>query len=200
MSITLPFPKLARARPDLKPGASYAIDGGDCFIYYGQVTPDAATFGFFRYRSRHVSAAEALSSDVMSRFAVSQPSIGRALRSGKWLALGRHEVRREWIEDPVMVQWPAGTLEVSLWRGDAVIASTQVHDPSIQDLEIIAAYDAIDHVPERLRADFDPREATWSVGGTIRRERLLKQAFAARFPDQPWHALPAGWVPVSDDV
>ena len=199
MSTTLPFPPLLHARADLKAGAPYAINGGGSFVYYGQVTPDAS-LGFFRCRTREVSAAKALASEVMSRFSVSMPSIGRALRSGNWFALGRHELRREWIEDPLLVQWPVGTLEVSVWKGDSVIATTLVHDPSIQHLEIIAAYDAVYHVPERLRADFDPHEAAWSVMGNVRRTRLLKQAFAARFPDQPWHALPAAWVPVTDDA
>ena len=136
----------------MKAGTLYAIDGGDSFIYYGQVAPNAQ-LGFFRFRSQVVSIAEALSARIMSRFAVLRASVGEALRSGAWLHLGRHELRSELAEEPVLVQWPVGTLEVTLWKGAAVLGTTQVHDPAIQDLEIIAAYDAVFHVPTRLRAE-----------------------------------------------
>lgn len=193
MSATLPFATLSSARADLKPGAMYAIDGGDSFIYYGQVAPNAQ-IGFFKLRSRAVSVTEALASKFMSRFGVAQPSIAKAVRTGKWLSLGRHAIRPELLEEPLLVQWPVGTLEVTLWRGGSIVGTTQVHDPSIQHLEIIAAYDAVRHVPERLRADFDQPDDAWRVGGSIRRERLKKQDLAARFPEQPWHRLPAEWV------
>ena len=199
MSITLPFPPLPRARAELRSGALYAIDGGDSFIYYGQVAPNTQ-LGFFRFRSQAVSVTEALSSEIMSRFGVIRPSIGAALRRGKWLSMGRHELRRELIEEPVLVQWPVGTLEVTLWKGSAIVGTTRVHDPSIQHLEIIAAYDAIHHVPARLRADFAQPENAWSVGGSIKRERLKKQDLAARFPEQPSHKLPANWVPINSEA
>ena len=89
-----------------------------------------------------------------------------------------------------------GTTEVTIWKGGVTIGTTQVHDPSIQELEIIAAYDAEFHVPERLRADYEGRSDAWSVGGSIRRERLKKEALARKFPDAPWHQLPSDWVPV----
>jgi hypothetical protein len=92
-----------------------------------------------------------------------------------------------------MVQWPVGTLEVTLWRGGTIVKTTQVHDPAIQDLEIIAAYDAVFHVPSRLRADFTRAHDAWSAGGTVWRERRKKQELASRYPE---HRLPADWVPV----
>ena len=199
MSMTLPFSPLPRSRADLRPGTLYAIDGGDSFIYYGQVAPEPL-LGFFRFRSRVVSVAEALSSEIMSRFAVDRSSIGAALRVGKWLGLGRHRLRAELNEEPILVQWPVGTLRVDLWKGSAIVGSANVHDPEVQHLEIIASYDAIEHVPARLRADFDQPGDAWMVGGSVLRERLLKQDLAARFPDKPWHNLPAGWVPASEEA
>ena len=195
MLTQLPFPPAPRARADLKPGALYAVDGGDSFIYYGQVALNKQ-LGFFRFRSTTVAIAEALSFEVMSRFSVSHPSIGRALRAGTWFSLGRHEVRSALVEEPVLVQWPVGTLEVTLWKGGTVLRTTQVHDPAIQHLEVIAAYDAVFHVPSRVKADFTQTLDTWSVGGSIWRERRKKQELASRHPEQPWHKLPADWVPV----
>jgi hypothetical protein len=100
------------------------------------------------------------------------------------------------VEEPVLVQWPVGTLTVTLWKGGNILGNTVVHDPEIQDLEIIAAYDATCHVPPRLRGDFCETADAWTAGGSIRRERLKKQDMAARFPNQPWHQLPTDWVPV----
>lgn len=188
-----PFPPSPKARADLKPGTLYAIDGEDSYLYYGQVAPNKQ-IGFFKFRSRKALIHEALASALMSRFSVAYPSIGRALRTGKWLNLGRQELRPELLEEPVLVQWPVGTLTVTLWKGQTVLRSTVVHDPGIQDLEIIAAYDATYHVPPRLRADFSGRADAWTVGGSIRRERLKKQDMATRFPNLPCHQLPIDWV------
>ena len=193
---SLPFPPLPSARASLKQGALYAIDGEDGFIYYGQVTPEKS-IGFFRVKSEVVSIPAALSAEVMSRFIVGYPSIGRAVRSGKWLSLGTHPIHTALCDQFAKVQWPVGTTEVTIWKGGVIIGTTQVHDPSIQDLEIVAAYDAEFHVPERLRVDYDGSGDTWSVGGSIRRERLKKQALA-KFSDASWHQLPADWVPVEE--
>jgi len=195
MNTILPFPPSPKARADLKPGALYAIDGDDSYLYYGQVAPNKQ-IGFFRFRSREVLIQEALAAPLMSRFAVIYPSIGTALRAGKWLNLGCQELKPDLLEEPVLVQWPVGTLTVTLWKGANILGNTVVHDPEIQDLEIIAAYDATYHVPPRLRADFCETADAWTVGGSIRRQRLKKQDMAARFPQQPWHQLPTDWVTV----
>lgn len=194
---SLPFTPLSSARASLKPGALYAIDGDDGFIYYGQVTPDKS-IGFFRVRGQSVSIPAALSAELMSRFLVGSPSIGRALRSGQWLSLGTHPIHVALYDDAARVQWPVGTTEVTIWKSGLTIGATQVHDPSIQDLEIIAVYDAQFHVPERLRVDYDGAGNAWPVGGTIRRERLKKQALARKFPNAPWHQLPPDWLPVEE--
>lgn len=195
MNTYLPLPPSPKARGDLKPGVLYGIDGGDSYLYYGQVAPNKH-IGFFRFRSREVLVQNALAAPLMSRFIVNNPSIGTALRAGKWINLGRQGLRPELLEEPVMVQWPAGTLTVTLWKGRDILGNTVVHDPEIQDLEIIAAYHATDHVSPRLRADFCETADAWAVGGSIRRERLKRQDMAARFPHQPWHQLPTDWVAV----
>lgn len=195
MTTALPFPTISKSRANLKPGALYAIDGDDSYIYYGQVAPNKQ-IGFFRFRSRVVLIQEALAAAPMSRFGVNYSSIGVALREGKWLNLGCHELRPELLEEPILVQWPVGTLTVTLWKGRDILRQTLVHAPEIQDLEIIASYNATYHVPARLRADFNETADAWMVGGSIRRERLKKQDSAARFPQQPWHQLPTDWVPV----
>lgn len=199
MSNQLPFLTALVARANLKPGACYAIDGDDLYIYYGQVAFTGG-FGFFRYRSKEISVLDALAAPLMSRFSVIRPSVGTALRAGKWLYLGQHKLCPELLEEPIVVQWPVGTLEVTLWKGNSVIAKTKVHDPAIQDLEIIAAYDAIYHVPNRLHADFAQPKNAWSSGGSIHRERLKKQDLSTRFPEAPWHQLLPGWVPIRSGV
>lgn len=178
----------------MTPGASYAIDGGDSFIYYGQVALNQQ-MGFFRHRSQVLDSENALSSRLMSRFGVAFASVGTALRTGAWQFLGQKALAEELKEDPVLVQWPVGTLEVTLWRGATWIGKTQVHDPSIQNFEVIAVFDAKVHVPQRLRAEFNDSADSWAVGGTVFRHRQRKQALATQHPDKPWHQLPVSWVP-----
>jgi hypothetical protein len=192
-----PFPALAKARADLSPGALYAIGGGDDFLYYGQVCSNKQ-LGFFRFRSRGVAAEEAHATEIMSRFFVVFPSVGRALRSGHWLALGRFPLRPELDLEPVLVQWPVGTTTVTLLQGSHEIGVTDAADPKVQELEVASAYDAIAHVPNRLIADFLGSPDAWKVGGSVWRHRLMKEAFARRFPEQPWHRLPDNWVVTSD--
>ena len=82
------FPPAPTARSSLRGGNLLAIDGGDSYIYYGQIAADKS-IGFFKHRSRALSSLDTItSSPFMSRFRVGYPSIGRALRSGAWLYLG----------------------------------------------------------------------------------------------------------------
>lgn len=87
---------------------------------------------------------------------------------------------------------------VTVWSGGQACRTTSVDDPAIQELEIIAAWDAVSHVPKRLTADFGAEPPTWHIGGPVWRQRLVKEAYAERFPDQPSHRLPAGWVMSND--
>ena len=191
------FSPQPKGRADLVAGALYAVGGGDGYIYYGQVCANKQV-GFFRFRSEKVVASAALASEIMSRVFIALPSIGRALRSGHWQALGRHPLKPELDSEPTVVQWPVGTTIVTLMKGSEVLGDTDVADPKIQDLEVIAVYDAIFHVPERLRADFLMQSDAWKVGGSVRRQRLKKEDAASRFPDQPWHRLPPNWVSTRD--
>jgi hypothetical protein len=195
-TIFLPFPPSPNARASLRSGTVYAIDGGDSYIYYGQIAPNKSV-GFFKYRSKQLSLAEeVLSSEIMSRFGVGYQSIGQALRAGTWLKIGIYPLRKKLEEEPLLVQWPVGTLQVDIWEGHTVVKSTMVHDPDIQNLEIIAAYDAVYHVPKRLQADFTGGISSWPVGGPIWRERIKKEELARNHPEQSWHTLPKEWVPV----
>jgi hypothetical protein len=105
MNTVLPFPPSPKARADLKPDTLYAIDGDDSYLCYGQVAPNKQ-IGFFKFRSREVFIQEALAAPLMSRFGIIQPSIGTAFRVRKWLNLGRHELRPELLDEPILVQWP----------------------------------------------------------------------------------------------
>jgi hypothetical protein len=76
--------------------------------------------------------------------------VGRALRSGAWKKLGKYPLRDELGSVRPVVQWPVGTLDVTVWIGRVQSRLTRVEDPSIQDLEIVASWDAVHHVPARL--------------------------------------------------
>jgi len=182
------------ARVDLKPGTLYAVTGEGGWVYYGQVAP-GRLIGFFRRRNREVADTEAiLSSPMMAVVSVAYPSITRALRAGLWRKLGRFELV-EALRSPIrMVQWPVGTLNVTVWQGDEPLTETRVEDPAIQDLELMSVWDAEQHIPERLTADYGAEESSWHVGGPIWRERKVKEEMAKRFRDQPWHQLPPDWV------
>jgi hypothetical protein len=186
-----------KARADLKPGTLYALIGEAGWVYYGQVTPEKSV-GFFHRRDREVADIPTiLSSPVMSVVGVAYPSLTRALRAGQWSKLGRYEVVSELRSPRRLVQWPVGTLVVTVWEGTETVLETRVEDPAIQDLELIAAWDAEHHIPARLTADFGVEAPSWDVGGPIWRERRVKEEIAKRFADQPWHRLPADWVPTS---
>lgn len=186
-----------KARADLKPGILYALMGDGEWAYYGQVTPEKR-IGFFRRRDRDVvDVPIILSSPVMAVVFVAYPSITRALRAGAWRKLGRFQVVEALQAPRRVVQWPAGTLEVAVWEGPEIIHETRVEDPAIQDLELIASWDAHYHIPARLTADFGAEEPSWHIGGPIWRERKIREETAKRCPDQPWHQLPSDWVPTS---
>lgn len=188
------FPEQSTARADLKAGTLYAITGEGGWVYYGQVTPEKK-IGFFRRRDRELALHEdVLATPIMSVITVMYPSITRAMRSGRWKKLGRFAVVDELVEPRPSVQWPAGTLMVSVWVGKSVVRDTRVDDPEIQDIELAAAWDAEHHIPARLTADFGRELAEWHVGGPIRKERRIKEEMAARSPTQPLHQLPADWV------
>ena len=191
------FEQQPTARADLKPGTLYAVAGEGGWVFYAQATSDKH-LGFFRRRDREpAEASVVLATPIMSVIVVAYPSITRALRSGRWKKLGRFSLADELIEPQRMVQWPVGTLTVSVWCADGTTRETLVDDPEIQDMELMAVWDAEHHIPARLTADFSEDQAQWHVGGPIRRERRIKEEMAARSPDQPWRKLPDDWVPTS---
>jgi hypothetical protein len=194
------FEEDPKARADFKAGTLYAIWGIADWIYYGQVAVDKSVAFFSRRDRKIVAGAEVMASPIMSRVGVVYSSVGQALRSGAWKKLGKYPLHDELGSLQPVVQWPVGTLDVTVWIGHAQSRLTRVEDPSIQNLEIMAAWDAIHHIPARLAVDYAPDEAihtvanVWSIGGPIWRQRRVKEELARRF-DKPWHQLPADWVP-----
>ena len=185
------------ARADLNAGVLYAVAGEAGWIYYGQITPEKKV-GFFRRRDRETGAPDAvLAAPIMAVISVGYPSITRAMRTGRWKKLGRFPVVDQLAAARPSVQWPEGTLAVTVWVGNGPDHDTRVEDPAIQSFELMAVWDADEHIPARLTADFGAEQAEWHVGGPIWRERQIKEEMAARFTEQPWHKLPADWVPTS---
>ena len=188
------FEALLSAKANLKAGATYAVQGPDDWLYYGQVGTDKS-IGFFRLRTRGLADSGAIfDNTMMCRFVVSYPSVGRALRSGHWKFLGMYLIHPFLETVRESIQWPVGTLDVSVWRDGNEVATTRVDDVSIQHSEIIAAWDAIYHVPGRLKVDYEGIGPGNTIGGPIWRERLIKQEIARMFPDMPSHELPTDWV------
>lgn len=191
-----------KARGDLKAGVVYAIAAPDGSIFYGQVCPDKSV-AFFERRDQNLADAQtACVGPILSRFVVFHYSIGEALRGGVWRKLGRAALQPELETDRYVVQWPVGTLTVSVWFGDRIVRTTRIEDPAIQAFEIMSVWDAAFHVPLRLLVDCSPSEAenesstAWSVGGPVWRERRVREEYARRFPGRA-HALPADWAPTS---
>ncbi|MEM7744817.1 MAG: hypothetical protein AAF409_14005 [Pseudomonadota bacterium] len=183
-----------KARADLKPGTLYAVVGENGWIYYGQIDPDKSV-AFVRRRDRSVAeASEILSSDLMSVVTVFYPSIGEALRSGAWEKIGRYPIGEKLGTRPRRVQWPVGTITVTVWDHRGTSFGTTVQDPEIQHLEVMSAWDASHHIKERLTADFGVEDPAWHVGGPVWRERKVKEEYARRFPEISSHSLPADWV------
>ena len=159
------------------------------------MTPEK-NVGFFRRRDRdEASVDDVLATPVMAVIGVSYPSITKALRSGLWKKLGRFELAKDLRVSRPSVQWPVGTLDVTVWIDGEPEYNTRLDDPAIQNMERIAAWDAEGHIPARLTADFGAEEGEWHVGGPIFRERRIAEEVAARFPEQPWNRLPPDWVP-----
>lgn len=191
------FGEKPSARADMTSGALYAVTGKSDWIYYGQVTPEKKV-GFFCQRDRRPSGVDVvLAAPVMAVISVAYPSITRALRTGVWKKLGRFPIVAELVAPRPSVQWPVGTLAVTVWVGDGPDRDTRVDDPAIQEMELMAVWDAVEHIPARLTADFGAEEAEWHVGGPIWRERRVKEEMAVRFADRPSHKLPADWVPAN---
>ena len=183
-----------KARADLKPGTLYALAGQGAWVYYGQVTEHKAV-GFFRRRDREVANVQTiLASPLMAVVDVGHPSITRVIRAGLWKKLGRYELVEALRSPRLVVQWPVGTLTVCVWEGAGATHVTRVEDPAIQDLEVMAVWDAEHHIPARLTADFGAEAPECHIGGPIWRERKVKEEMAKRWPDQPWHQLPSDWV------
>mgnify|MGYP005986193731 CR=1 FL=1 len=188
------FDVIPKAKSSSKPGTIYAIAGEDDYIYYGQISADK-TIGFFKFRTELLmTMEEVVLHPIMSRFIVNFPSIGRAMRKGLWQKMGSAKLPEQLNNTIDTAQWPVGELNVSIWRGGEVIKNTSVFDPTIQDIEIIQAYDADYHVIERLKADYENPDNSFEVGGSIKRERKLKEMLAQKHKDKPWHNLPDNWV------
>jgi hypothetical protein len=60
------------------------------------------------------------------------------------------------------VQWPVGAATVTVWtrrnKDGGPTYETGIDDPAIQDFEVMATWDAVFHVPKRLRLDYGDAE------------------------------------------
>tara|TARA_Y100001934_G_scaffold246466_1_gene305534 strand:+ start:288 stop:1169 length:882 start_codon:yes stop_codon:yes gene_type:complete len=180
----LKFPKDQKAKASFVPGTLYAVAVDD-FIFYCQVAANQS-LGFFRVRSYNIlEIKEILRYPIMSRFGISRPSLGRALRDGYWIKLGKGNLKQELSESAPTVQWPVGELKVSVWLDGKIVKETSAFDPEIQSFEMVKAYDAIFHVPERLLVDYTEDSEEFESGGTVWRQRKLKEYLANKYSTAP---------------
>ncbi|MEM8725196.1 MAG: hypothetical protein AAGE86_06720 [Pseudomonadota bacterium] len=166
-----------RARGSTKPGMVYAVSGEHGWIYWAQVKSELE-IGFFRYRSKNPSEAEvALTHEVMVELMLSIPSIGRALRSGAWKKIGVRPIGESLAEQRLKVHWSDGHEVATVHAlGAEGGYQTSYDDPEIQDLDIIAAWDAEYHIPSRLTAEYEGEPEKNRFGGPMwqtRRSRGL---------------------------
>jgi hypothetical protein len=194
------FGEAPSARADLRAGTLYAVATPEETVFYGQVCADQS-FAFFRVCNTELGDFEpSASTPVMSRFSVNLPSIGRALRAGVWKKVGKANLADDLLEENSYVQWPVGTLNVHVWRGQSIILHTRIEDAAIQNVEVMIVWDADAHVAPRLLVDFDYQTALrasnsgWSIGGPVWRQRRVLEEYARRFPGG-LHDLPKDWVP-----
>lgn len=173
--MTAEQPPATKARAKLKPGHLYAILGVDGNLYAGQ-SASQSMVGFFRWRDSLSELDAALACPVMFRCGVFQDSIGRALRAGVWTHIGKRELHPGLRDEPVLVQWPMFTSQVRLWKGAEVLGTTSIDDPSIQELEVIAAWCAQHHIPHRLPAEFNDDSEGWSWRGRVKDMRRQREA------------------------
>jgi hypothetical protein len=174
------------------PGTLYAIHGLNDWIYYGQVTA-TKSFGFFRYRSREIVAADVvLANEIMSNVSVWLATVGQALRQGVWVKIGKYPLHPALTGPRSNVIWSqmAGPNDkVEVWTEQPNVKPrdqrddyyhTTVDDPAIQNLEVAAAWGAVDHIPKRLEADFGAEPGEWYIGGPIWRERRYRAELVRR--------------------
>jgi hypothetical protein len=176
------------------------MEGGEGWIYYGQVSANKGCIGFFRHRTPSIEQPETvLTFPLMSRVGIAWPSLGRALRAGRWQLLKQVQLHEDFAKPYGVAQCPIGTNKVRVWvhadlpgQPAAILKTwdTRIDDPEIQDFEVISAWDAEYHIPARLKADYGAEEADWHVTGPVWRHRKVRLESAKRFPDQPWHRLP----------
>lgn len=155
------------ARADMTAGTLYALAGDGGWVYYGQVTPEKKVGFFWRQDREAVPPALVLTDPVMTVTSIGYPSITRALRAGRWSKLGGFPLADELSTPCPSVQWPVCTPTVTVWVGGEPSHGRRVEDPAIQNMELMAVWDAVEHIPARLTADFGAEEPEWHVGGPI---------------------------------
>ena len=76
---------------------------------------------------------DVLASPIRSRVSINGPSVGRGLRRGAWKKLGQYALRDELKGHPSIVQWPVGTLDVTVWtgRGPSRVTQLMIHRSKI---------------------------------------------------------------------
>jgi hypothetical protein len=190
-----------QAKASWGPGTLYAINGGEGWFYYAQVSAQKGDIGFLRHRTSEIESRPeiVLHNPLMSRVCIAWPSLGRAVRAGLWHFLGSAALHPDLAKPYGVALCPVGTNNVQAWvyqdlpgQPAAIVRTwhTRIDDPEIQNFEVASVWDAEQHIAQRLKADFAAEKADWHVAGPVWRHREVKLESARRFPDQPWHQLP----------
>lgn len=141
-----------------------------------QVDPwrSIAFFDALGFTTDHLQGA--LSTRPLCILFVNAPSIGRAMRAGAWQPLGLHPMS-DIVRSPKRhAHWPAFSETLVIWSGTSPEAVLRYDDPTVQDVEVMAEWDAQTQVPDRLQHELGLRLIP-KITGPIWRERVLRASF-----------------------
>ena len=147
-----------QAKASWIPGTLYAVDGGEGWIYYGQVSASKGNIGFLRHRTRDLDTRPEIPAyPLMSRICIAWPSLGRAL-AGQAVALAQ-PCRAAFRDSPartaslcarlIRITCRRGMTEDRAGQPGTILRTwhTRIDDPEIQNFEVMSVWDAEHHLP-----------------------------------------------------
>lgn len=119
---------------------------------------------------------DTLRTNPMCILHVNWQSVGRALRTGAWCALGVHPMSDLLRSPKRFAHWPGFSETLVIWSGTSPEAVFRHDDPDVQDIELMAEWDAETQVSQRLEHELG-LQLHPKVTGPVWRERMLRASF-----------------------
>ncbi len=168
-------PASMRAGDRMLPGTVYTVTVGDRTVF-AQVDPWRSV-AFFKSQTETGNPLQAsLLKQPLCALHVNFQSVGRVLKTGAWRALGVHPMS-EIVRSPKrFAHWPSFSETLVVWCGTSPERVLRHDDPEVQDVELMAVWDAQIQVPKRLEDElgiqFHP-----NMTGPVWRERILRASY-----------------------